>query len=95
MDQYHHMGSLPDESIIEPEGIIVPSQVDLPPPLDPFSDLSDSDESEEEDTTSPPPIAGCKRPLTEDMHTLQVYDIGMPPKRRKCVVNFPFTISSD
>ena len=95
MDQYHHMKSLPDESIIEPEGIIVPSHVDPPAPLDPFSDLSDSDESEEEDTTPPPPIAGCKRPLTEDVLTSQVYDIGKPQKRRRCVAGFPFTTSSD
>ena len=88
MDQYHHMGPLPDESMIEPEGIIVPPQVDPPAPLDPFSDLSDSDESEEEDTTPPPPIAGCKRPLGEDVLTSQVYDIGKPQKRRRCVVSF-------
>ena len=95
MDQYHHMGPFPDESIIEPEGIIIPPQVDFPAPLDPFSDLSDSDESEEEDTTPPPLIAGCKRPLTEDVFTSQVYDIGKPQKRRRCVVSFPFTILSD
>ena len=95
MDQYHHMGPFPDESIIEPEGIIVPPQVDPPTPLDPFSDLSDSDESEEEDTTPPPPIAGCKRPLTEDELTSQVYVIGKSQKRRRCVVSFPFTLSSD
>ena len=98
MDQYHHMGPLPDESIIEPEGIIVvPPQVDLPAPLEPFSDLSDSDDSEEEDTTPPPPIAGRKRPLTEDVLTSQAHDIGKPQKRRRCVVSFPFpfTISSD
>ena len=95
MDQYHHMGPFPDESIMEPEGIIVPPQVDPPAPLDPFSDLSDSDESEEEDTTPPPPIAGCKRPLTEDVLKSQVYGIGKPQKRRRCVFSFPFTISSD
>ena len=95
MDQYHHMGPFPDESIIEPEGIIVSPQVDPPAPLDPFSDLSDSDESEEEDTTPPPPIAGCKRPPTEDMLTSQVYDIGKPQKRRRCVFSFLFTILSD
>ena len=93
--QYHHMGSFTDESIIEPEGIIVPPQVDPPAPLDPIFDLSDSDESEEEDTTPPPLIAGSKRPLTEDVHTSQVYDIGKPQKRRRCVVSFLFTISSD
>jgi len=95
MDQYHHMGPFPDESIIEPEGIIVPPLVEPPTPLDPFSDLSDSDESEEEDTTPPPPIAGCKRPLTEDVLTSQVDVIGKPQKRRRCVVSFPLTISSD
>jgi len=95
MDLYHHMGPFPDESIIEPEGITVPPQVDPPAPLDTFSDLSDSDESEEEDTNPPPPIAGCKRPLTEDVHTSQVDDIGKPQKRLRCVVSFPFTISSD
>jgi hypothetical protein len=95
MDQYHHMGPSLDESIIEPEGIVVPSQVDPPTPLDSFSDLSDSDESEEEDTTPPPPVAGCKRPLTEDVLASQVYDIGKPQKRRRCVFSFPFTISSD
>ena len=95
MDQYNHLGPFLDESIIEPEGIIVLPQVDLPAPLDPFSDLSDSDDSEEEDTTPPPPIAGCKRPLTEEMFTSQVYDIGKPQKRRRCVVSFPFIISLD
>jgi len=95
MDQYHPMGPFPDESIIESEGIIVPPQVDPPAPLDPFSDLSDSDESEEEDTTPPPPIAGCKRPLTEEVLMSQVYDIGKPQKRRRFVFSFPFTISSD
>ena len=96
VDQYHHMGPFPDESIIEPEGMIVPLHVDPPAPLDPFSDLSDSDDSEEEeDTTPPPPIAGCKRPFTEDELTSQVYGIGKPQKRRRCVVSFPFTISSD
>jgi len=87
MDQHHHMGPFPDEPITEPEGIVVPPQVDPPTPLDPFSDLSDSDDSEEEDTTPPPPIAGCKRPLTEDVLTSQVYDVGKPQKRRRCVVS--------
>ena len=95
MDQYHHMRPFPDEFKVEPEGVIVPPQVDPPPPLDPFSDLSDSDESEEEDTTPPPPIAGCKRPLTEDVLTSQVHDIGKPQKRRRCVASFPFTIWLD
>ena len=88
MSQYHHTRPLPDESTIEPEGIIVPPQVDPPAPLDPFSDLSDSDEGEEEDTTPPPPIAGCKRPLTEGALTSQVYDMGKPQKRRRCVASF-------
>ena len=95
VDQCHHMRSCPDESIFEPEGIIAVPQVDPPAPLDPFSDLSDSDESEEEDTTPPPPVAGCMRPLTEDVLMSQVYDIGKPQKRRRCVVSFPFIISSD
>ena len=88
MNQYHHMGPFPGESI-ESEGIVVPPQVDPPVPLDPFSDMSDSDEGEEEDTTPPHPIAGCKRPLTEDVLTSQVYDMGMPQKRRRCVASFP------
>ena len=95
MDQYHHMGPFPGESMIEPEGIIVPPQVNPLAPLDPFSDLSDSDESEEEDITPPPPIAGRKRPLTEDVLTSQVYDTGKLQKRRRCVVSFPFTMSPD
>ena len=88
MDQYHHIGPFPDESMIDPKSIMVPPQVDPPAPLDPFSDLSDSDESEEEDTTPPPPIAGCKRPLVEDVLTSQAYGIGKPQKRRRCVVSF-------
>jgi hypothetical protein len=94
MDQYQYMGPSPDASIIDPEGIIVLPQVDPPTLLDTFSDLSDSDESEE-DTTPPPPIAGCKRPLTEDVLTSRVYDMGKPQKRRRCAVSFLFTISSD
>ena len=95
MDQYHHMGPFPGESIMEPEGIVVPPPVDPLAPIDSFSDISDSEESEEEDTTPPPPIAGCKRPLTEDVLTSQVYDIGKPQKRRRCVFSFLITISSD
>ena len=94
MDHHHHMGPFPDEPIFESEGIIVSPQVDPPVPLDTFY-LSDSDDSEEEDTTPPPPVAGCKRPLTEDVLTSQVYDIGKTQKRRRCVVSFPSTISSD
>ena len=92
MDQYHPIGRFPDESITEPEGIIVPPQVDPLTPLDPFSDLSDSDESEEEDTTPPPPIAGRKRCLTEDVLTSQVHDMVKPQKRRRCVARFPLPI---
>ena len=95
MDQYHHMEPFPDDSIIEREGIIIPPSADPLTPLDPFSDPSDSDDSEEEDTTPPPPIAGCKRSSTEDVLTSQVYGIGKPQKRRRCVVRFPSTISSN
>jgi len=69
-----------DESGIDPEGIPVPTQANLPAPLDPFSDLSDSDDSEEEDTTPPPPIAGYKRALAEEC------DLGRPQKRSRCVI---------
>ena len=87
MDQDHRMGYSPGEYIIDPDGILVPPQVDLPAPPDPLSDLSDSDESEEEDTTPPPSIAGCKR-LLEDEFTSQAADLGRPQKRPRCVIIF-------
>jgi hypothetical protein len=86
MDQDHHMGPFPDESGIEPEGTQVPPQANLPSPLDPFSDLSDSDDSAEEDTTPPPSIAGYKRALAEDLLTSQECDLGRPQKRSRCVI---------
>lgn len=87
MGQDHHMESSPGEYIIDPDSILVLPQVDLPAPPDPLSDLSDSDESEEEDTTPPPSIAGCKRFLAEDEFTTA--DLGSPQKRPRCVVLFP------
>ena len=82
-----HVGSSPGEYTIDPDSILVLPQVDLPAPPDPLSDLSDSDESEEEDTTPPPSIAGCKRFLAEDEFTTA--DLGRPQKRPRCVVLFP------
>ena len=87
-DQDHHMGSFTGEPILDLEGILVPSQVNRLAPPDPLSDLSDSNESEEEDTTPPPSIVGCKRPLAEDVLTSQVAGLGRPQKRRRCVVMF-------
>ena len=90
-DQDLHMGSFTGEPLLDPEGILVSPQVDLPAPLDPLSDLSDlsdSDESEEEDTTPPPSIVGCKRPLAEEVLTLHAAGPGRPQKRRRCVVIF-------
>ena len=87
MGQDHHMESSSGEYIIDPDSILVRPQVDLPAPPDPLSDLSDSDESEEEDTTPPPSIAGCKRFLAED--ELTTADLGSPQKRPRCVVVFP------
>lgn len=86
--QDHHMGSSPGEYIIDPNGILVLPQADFPVPPDPLSDLSDSDESEEEDTTPPPSVAGCKRFFAQDEFTSQVADMGRPLKRRRCVVIF-------
>ena len=80
-----HMGSSPGDYINSPDSTLVRPQVDVPA-LDPLSDLSDSDESEEEDTTPPPSIAGCKRLLVEDELTLQAADLGRPQKRRRYVV---------
>ncbi|KAF8460973.1 hypothetical protein DFH94DRAFT_687116 [Russula ochroleuca] len=79
--QDHYMGSSPGEHIIDPDSIPVLPQVDLPAPPDPLSDFSDSDESEEEDTTPPPSVAGCKRLLSEDGFTSQAADLGRPQKR--------------
>ena len=61
-------------------------------PQEPLSNLSDSDESEE-DTTPPPSIAGCKRPLSEDVLISQVTDLVRPQKRRRCVFKFCFSRS--
>ena len=91
MDQ-DHMRSLMGEP--DPEGILVPPLVDCPVPPDTLSDLSDSDESEEEDTTPPPSIVGCKRPLAEDVLTLQSTGPGRPQKRRRCVVIFALAVPS-
>ena len=87
-----HVGSFTGESILDPESILVPPQDRLVPP-DPFSDLSDSDESEEEDTTPPPSVVGCKRPLTEDVLTSQEEGPVRPQKRHRCVVIFALIIS--
>ena len=89
-DQDHHMGSFMGEPILEhildPEGILVRSQVDCSGPTDPLPDLSDSDESEEEDTTPPAPIIGYKRTLVEDVLTSHVAGLGRPQKRPRYVV---------
>jgi Homeobox KN domain len=82
MGQDHHMGSSPGDYINNSDSILVPPQVNLRA-LDPFSDVSDSDESEEEDTSPPPSVAGCKRLLAEDA---QAAGPGRPPKRRRYVV---------
>jgi hypothetical protein len=94
-DQDHHTESFTGEPILDSEGILVPPQVDFLAPPDPLSDLSDSDESEEEDTTPPPSIVGCKRPLTEDMFISQAEGPERPQKRHRCVVIFALTIPSD
>jgi hypothetical protein len=94
VDQDHRIGPFPGESIIDPEGVLVAPQVDLPAPLDSFSDLSDSDEFEEEDTTPPPSIAGCKRPLAEDVLTLQMHAVARPKKRHRCVIALPLAVLS-
>ena len=89
-DQDHHTDT---ESFTgDSEGILVPPQVDFLAPPDPLSDLSDSDESEEEDTTPPPSIVGCKRPLTEDVFISHPEGLGRPQKRHRCVVIFALTI---
>jgi Homeobox KN domain/Mating-type protein beta 1 len=85
MGQDHHMGSSPGDHIYNSDSILVPPQVNLRV-LDPLSDVSDSDESEEEDTTPPPSIAGCKRLLAEDELTSQPAGLGRQPKRRRYVV---------
>lgn len=85
MGQDHDMGSSPGDYINNPDSIPVRPQ-DHVQDLDPLSDLSDSDESEEEDTTPPPSIAGCKRLLTEDEFTLQAAGLGRPLKRHRHVV---------
>lgn len=85
---HHRMGYSLGEYINGTDSTLVPQQVDYLAPLDPLSDLSDSDESEVEDTTPPPSIAGCKRVLTEDEFTYQAADLGRPQKRPRCVVIF-------
>ena len=89
---HHHIGFSPGEYIIDTDSILVPPHVDYPAPLDPLSDLSDSDESEMEDTTPPPSIAGCKRFLAEDEFTTA--DLGRQHKRPRCVVLFPLGSSN-
>jgi hypothetical protein len=91
MGQDHHMGSSPGDYINNSDSILVRPQVNLRA-LDPLSDLSDSDESEEEDTTPPPSIAGCKRLLAEDGLTLQAAGLGRPQKRRRYVVISSLTV---
>ena len=86
--QDHHMRSPSGEYTIDPNSTPVHPQVDLSAPPDLLSDLSDSDESEEEDTTPPPSIAGYKRLLAEDEVTFQAVDLERPQKRRRCVVIF-------
>ena len=95
MDQDHRMRSFTGEPILEPEGILVPPRVDCLAPADPLSDMSDSDESEEEDTTPPPPIAGCKRPLAEDVLTSQAAGLGRLQKRHRCVFIIALASPSD
>ncbi|KAF8506751.1 hypothetical protein F5888DRAFT_1644982 [Russula emetica] len=82
VDQDHCTWPYLDKSIIDPESIPVPPQVNLLAPQEPLSDLSDSDESEE-DTTPPPSIAGRKRPLSEDVLISQVADLVRPQKRHR------------
>ena len=89
-----HMRSFTREPILDPEGILVAPQVDCLIPPDPLSDLSDSDESEEEDTTPPPSIVGYKRPLAEDVLTSQAEGLRRPQKRHRCVVIFALTVHS-
>jgi hypothetical protein len=89
MGQDHPMGCFLGEYTTDSDSILVPRRADFPVPPDLLSDLSDSDESEEEDTTPPPSIAGCKRLLAEDEFTSQAADLERPQKRRRCVVIFP------
>lgn len=87
-DRNHHMGSFMGEPTLDPEGILVPPEVDCLAFLDPLSDLSDSDGSKEDDTT--PSVFGCKRPLAEDVLTSQAASLGRPQKRHPCVVIFTY-----
>lgn len=82
MGQDRHMESSLGEHTNNLDSILVPRQINLRA-LDSLSDLSDSDQSEEEDTTPPPSIAGCKRLVAEDELTLQVEGPGRPQKRRR------------
>ena len=84
MGQDHHLGCSPGDHIKISDNILVRPRVNLRA-LDPLSDLSDSDESEEDDTSPPPSIAGCKRLLAEGELTSQVACLGRPPKRRRYV----------
>ena len=95
VDHDRHIGTFTSEPILEPESILVPPQANFSAPLDPLSDLSDGDESEEEDTTPPPSIIGCKRPLAEDVLTSRAAELGRPQKRHRCVVILVLTIPSD
>lgn len=88
--QDHHMES-PGDYINDPDSILVRPQVDVPA-LDPLSDPSDSDESEAEDTTPPPSIAGSKRLLAEDELTLHAACLGRPQKRRRYVVIYSLAV---
>jgi len=83
--QDHCMVSSPGDYTNNPDSILVRPQINFRA-LDTLSDLSDSDESEEEDTTTPPSIAGCKHLLAEDELALQAVGLGRPQKRRRYAV---------
>ena len=64
----------------------ITSHVDSDQALRPVAvdqDLFDNDELE--DTTPPPPVAGCKRNLSEDSATSLASDLHRPLKRLRCV----------
>jgi len=71
---------------MDSEGIFVPFQSSSIPPDD-FPFLSDGDDSEEEDTSPPPAVAGCKRHLTEDISTSEDTNLARPPKRYRYLVS--------
>ncbi|KAI0275021.1 hypothetical protein BC834DRAFT_26427 [Gloeopeniophorella convolvens] len=82
----HRSGSPSTGSTLDSEIIFVPLGPDNPTTLSDFSDSSsDSDYSELEDTTPPPPVAGRKRLLDEDMHVLSS-NVERPQKRLRYVV---------